>query len=121
MNTEQFLKFHQDFTDKCRKIVECKNHDYTSGSKSNAFANFIATEQLGITTTEQGFLTRITDKLMRISTFVNKGTLKVEDEKIDDTLRDLVNYVILMAGYIEFKKNKTYLPNENAIFIKSKP
>jgi len=60
-------------------------------------------EILGITT-EQGFLTRMMDKMKRIASFAEKGELQVKDESVTDTLRDLANYACLLAGYIESKK-----------------
>jgi len=105
MNTPEFIAYHEEFTKACLEIVKKKNHDYTASFENNAFANFVTVEMMGVASTEQGFLTRMIDKFMRISTFVKRGTLKVEDEKIEDTLRDLVNYVILLSGYIHEKKN----------------
>jgi hypothetical protein len=61
-------------------------------------------ESIGFASTEQGFLTRITDKLMRVSTFVKTGILKVADEKVEDTLLDMANYCLLMICYLRSKK-----------------
>ena len=62
-------------------------------------------EKIGIASTEQGFLTRMMDKISRVNSFVKQGTLNVADEKIEDTLMDLANYAILMAGYLRSKKD----------------
>ena len=104
MNHETYLKFHREMCDKMVEITARKNHDYAGGG-NHAFKNFTMVENLGITSTEQGFLTRITDKLTRIINFVNSGVLKVEDEKIEDTCLDAANYFILLAGYIKSKKD----------------
>lgn len=101
MNQAELLKFFDDAVSKMRLILESKNHDY-AGSE-NAFANFTRVEALGIAPTEIGFLTRMTDKLCRITTFARGGILKVADEKVTDTLLDLANYSILMAAYIKSK------------------
>lgn len=61
-------------------------------------------ESLGIQT-EIGFLTRMMDKMKRISSFVHNGKLQVKDESVTDTLQDLANYSALMAGYIKSKPN----------------
>jgi hypothetical protein len=106
MNKDQYLKFHAECCESLMEITKKKNHDYT-GDSNDPFFNFTRVENLGICSTEQGFLTRMTDKMSRITTFVNKGILQVEDEKVTDTLLDLANYAILMAGYIESKR----LPN----------
>lgn len=104
MNHIQFLKFHKEMTEKMHEISKAKNHDY-SGGDSHAFRNFTVVEDLGICSTEQGFLTRMCDKFMRIANFCNSGVLKVQDEKIEDTLLDLANYSLLFAGYIRSKKD----------------
>ncbi len=82
-----------------------KNADYT-GIADDPFANFTIVEKIGICSTEEGFLVRMMDKLMRINSFVQKGVLEVKDEKIDDTLGDLRVYADLLTAYIETKKKK---------------
>lgn len=87
-----------------QQITKAKNSDYT-GVNSDPFSNFTVVEQLGICSTEQGFLTRMTDKLKRITSFVQKGFLDVKDESVDDTLLDLANYCLLFTGYLKAKRN----------------
>lgn len=103
MDHKTYINYHKQMCDKMVEITAAKNHDY-AGGQNEAFANFTMVESLGITSTEQGFLTRMTDKITRIINFVNSGVLKVKDEKIEDTLLDLANYCILMAGYIKSKR-----------------
>lgn len=79
--------------------VAKKNADY-SGPDSDGFKNFKLVEQLGICSTEVGFLVRMCDKLARLSTLVGSGAEpQVADESIDDTLGDLSNYAMLMRIY----------------------
>lgn len=103
MTDKEFIKYHKDFCDKMHEVVKNKNHDY-SGFQESAFANFELVEKMGIASVEQGFLTRITDKIARLNSFIKQGTTKVADEKIEDTLMDLANYSILLAGYLKSKK-----------------
>lgn len=100
---EQYFEFMEAETKKMVEIARAKNADYTGIGKS-PFSNFERVEQMGICSTEQGFLTRMTDKLSRIASFCAKGELQVKDESVEDTLRDLANYSILMLGYIREKK-----------------
>lgn len=100
---DAYLKFHREMCDRMCAITAAKNHDY-AGGQNHAFANFTMVELVGIASTEQGFLTRITDKFTRIINFCNSGILKVADEKIEDTCLDAANYFILLAGYIKSKK-----------------
>ncbi len=100
---EKYMLFHKEMCEKMHQITLAKNSDYTGGT-SDPFENFTRVESLGICTTEQGFLTRMTDKLCRIASFVKQGTLQVKTESVEDTLLDLANYAILMAGYLKLKK-----------------
>jgi hypothetical protein len=102
---EWYLKLHKSLCNRMIEITARKNADYTGGSAENdAFANFRQVERLGICDAETGFLTRMTDKMSRINSFVKKGELKVKDESVEDTLLDLANYCLLMLGYIRSKK-----------------
>jgi hypothetical protein len=103
MTREEYLSFHRRCCDKMVTITAAKNADYTSGSE-DPFFNFTRVEAIGIASTEQGFLTRMFDKFARITTFVKKGVLQVSDESVEDTLLDLANYCILMAGYLRQKR-----------------
>ena len=105
MTKEEYFKFHVACMDKMIEITRKKNHDYT-GASDDPFANFRLVEHAGIAKTEVGFLTRMSDKMSRINSFVQKGTLLVEDESVQDTLMDLANYCVLMAGYIKSQKDE---------------
>lgn len=102
MTKEQYFEFAENFFGECVEISKRKNADYT-GKNIDPFSNFQSVEVLGIKT-EQGFLTRMMDKMKRIASFVENGELQVKDESVKDTLRDLANYSCLLAGYIESKK-----------------
>jgi hypothetical protein len=99
MTKTEYFDFAEKFFDSCLEISKKKNADYTGGS-TDPFANFKSVEALGIKT-EVGFLTRMMDKMKRISSFVHKGELQVKDESVIDSLNDLANYCSLMAGYIK--------------------
>lgn len=86
------------------EVTTRKNHDYAGAGNGDPFHNFRQVERMGICSTEIGFLTRMTDKISRIQSFVAQGVLKVKDESIEDTLLDLANYSILLAAYIKSKK-----------------
>jgi hypothetical protein len=103
MNKEEYLQFHKECCNKMYMITTKKNADYT-GINPNAFANFSDTIIYAGVSPEQGFLVRMGDKMQRIKSFVDKGILEVKDESVEDTLIDLANYCILMAGYIKSKK-----------------
>ena len=99
----ELFAFHQELCDEARKLMTKKNADYTNSDKDadpNCFANFTRCEDMGICSTEQGFLVRMTDKLSRLSTFAQSGELRVKDESVRDTILDVINYAVLFMGYI---------------------
>lgn len=107
MTKNDYMNFHQAACAKMIAITKAKNSDYT-GASADPFSNF---NQIGglvqlPMVTEIGFLTRMSDKISRIGSFITKGTLAVKDESVSDTLLDLANYCILFAGYLESKKSK---------------
>lgn len=106
MNKKEYFEFHQACCAKMTEITKAKNADY-SGVGDDPFANFSRVEAMGICTTEQGFLTRMNDKMSRLSSYVQRGELFVKDESVEDTLLDLSNYCLLMAGYIKSKAQKS--------------
>lgn len=103
MNKEQYLVEFERLTSLMLEITKKKNSDYT-GDETKPFKNFTMVETIGFASTEQGFLTRITDKVMRVASFVKQGTLEVEDEKVTDTLLDCANYCLLMICYLRSKE-----------------
>ena len=108
MTKEEYLKEFEKITTEMLKLTKAKNSDYI-GTSNDPFKNFRAVEALGICSVEQGFLTRMTDKLARINSFVQKGLLEVKDESVHDTLLDLSNYAILLRCYIKSKQGHTRL------------
>jgi len=103
MNKKEYIEYHRETCQRLMDITVAKNADYT-GVSDDPFANFSKVEELGVASVEQGFLVRMLDKFMRINSFVQKGFLNVKDESVEDTLLDLANYCILMAGYLKSKR-----------------
>ena len=105
INRGKLLDIHQTTCEAARELMKKKNHDYSGGEHGEEpFLNFTRCEGMGICTTEQGFLVRLTDKMSRLSTFCQGGRLQVEDEKLEDTIQDIINYVILFLAYAENDK-----------------
>ena len=116
MNKAEYAQYHRDVCEKMIEITRQKNSDYC-GAGSDPFKNFRQVELMGICSVEQGFLTRMTDKMSRIASYVEQGTLEVKDESVTDTLCDLSNYCILMMGYLQSKKKETPppIPTQNPL------
>lgn len=103
MTKNEYMQFHRDCCDKMIAITKTKNADYT-GLGDNPFKNFELVEAIGITDTVRGMLVRMADKISRITSFAQRGILEVKDESVEDTLLDMANYSILLAGYIKSRK-----------------
>lgn len=104
MTTQEYLEIHQRLCDEARALSKLKNHDYAGSSGTSPFANFELCEILGIATTTRGFLVRMSDKFRRISEFAKSGTFQVEDEKLEDTIKDLINYACLLYAWEQERK-----------------
>lgn len=96
---DTLLQLFDETISECREIIVAKNHDYTSGS-NDTLANFRASEALGVDP-GIGILIRCMDKFKRIQTFIEQGTLQVKGESVDDAIRDVINYLILLQLYVE--------------------
>ena len=104
MNRDDLLKLHDSLATEARGLMERKTHDYSGGEdRELPFLNFSRVESMGITTTEKGFLVRMTDKMSRLSTFCKEGSFKVDDESLKDTILDIINYSILLYAYVSSK------------------
>ena len=99
------IALHRELTEKSRSIMARKNHDYANGG-GDPFTNFRGSSNLGIDPI-LGIMLRMQDKMQRIRTFVEKGTLKVVGESVEDAVLDLINYSVLMAGMIKEKNDTT--------------
>ena len=74
------------------QLVEKKNHDY-----DNSFDKTM--EKYGDT----AYFLRIEDKLNRLIN-LSKKQAKVSDENVEDTLKDIIGYTLLMLNYKNKKK-----------------
>jgi hypothetical protein len=97
------------------EITERKNTDYSSGA--DPFRNFRIVEAYGLSA-EQGFITRMSDKMARLANFIQNGEYKVKDESFLDTCLDLANYSLLLAGYMASKglRQSPEKPAEDIVF-----
>ncbi len=105
MNRDELLKRHETLCTQGRELMNLKNRDYAGNGGQEPFANFTRCEAMGICSTEQGFLVRLTDKMSRLSSFVESGKLHVSDESFEDTCVDIINYMVLFHSYVSEKKD----------------
>jgi len=108
MNRQEYFEFHQALCDEALELSKRKNADYAGADGNHPFANFTRCENMGVCTTEKGFLVRLTDKMSRLSTFSETGQFMVADESFRDTLIDVVNYACLLGGRRVTKKKERH-------------
>ncbi len=104
MNQKQYLEEFKKLTDIMLAITTAKNQDYSWKDAVDAFANFKVVEEFWIST-EHWFLTRMLDKIKRVSNLIDHEAA-VSDEKVTDTLLDLANYSLLFLLYLKSKDEK---------------
>jgi hypothetical protein len=98
---------HNELTNKAREIMRAKNQDYAT--EQDVFRNFRYFGGLGI-------LVRMSDKLARLRSFEENDKFAVQDEKLVDTILDLVNYAII---YYAFKQEQAPEPLPTVVNISS--
>lgn len=103
LNRDGLLRHHERLCAEARELMDRKNRDYASGDNDgDPFANFRMCEQMGVCTTDEGMVIRLSDKLSRLARLVSPGySAKVTDESITDTLIDVINYAVLISAYRE--------------------
>ena len=108
MTRDGYFKVHAEMCKQALELSMRKNHDYSGGEDgSNPFQNFMFVEAMALgVTTEQGFMVRLADKIKRLSGFCKTGTFQVSDESFEDTCIDVINYVCLLAAYVQSKGQK---------------
>ena len=77
--------------DKLRNILLKKQADYGDSAFNRPFLNPKATA-------EDAILTRLSDKFFRLHNIQKKGRAEVEDETLEDTVRDIAGYCILFLA-----------------------
>ena len=115
MTRDELLAIHEKICGDAQGLMRKKNADYAGNDGLEPFANFTRVEAMGICSTEQGFLVRMTDKMSRLSSFVESGKLAVENESFQDTIVDIINYSVLLYAYLSDNKTQATTKNLNSL------
>jgi len=91
MKPEEGIKRFREIQEEQYKLHKRKNHDYAA---KEYLSNLTSSDAFGIDPMV-GIVVRLTDKLSRLASFTKQGTLKVKDEKLEDTLNDISVYAVL--------------------------
>ena len=88
---------------KAKALCDDKNIDYAQVQEP--FSNFQMVEALKICETSTGILVRISDKIARIANLLKRnGKIAVSEEKLEDTMLDLINYSIILLSYYMYEQ-----------------
>lgn len=103
INAEDFLESADEFLDNCLDIVKKKNADYKS-ENGDFLSNFKKCERDDLAPAEVGIMIRLSDKMERLRTFIEKNHLEVEDEDFEDAIADSINYLLFLRAIINEKE-----------------
>tara|TARA_R100000008_G_scaffold43716_1_gene25340 strand:+ start:593 stop:1030 length:438 start_codon:yes stop_codon:yes gene_type:complete len=104
MNREQLMVHHEELCKMARDLMSRKNHDYAGSEGDSPWMNFQRSEIMGICKTQQAFMVRIMDKVSRLITFINNGELMVKEEGVEDSIIDIINYMVLLSAFLKDKR-----------------
>ena len=111
MNHAKYLELAEKEMKDLLDTLRRKNSDYCAG-EDDAFANFKVSEKLGLADAEIGLLIRMVDKIQRVRSFLSKGKLEVQTESVQDAIRDIMGYSLLLLGMLEERKPKVTVTPE---------
>jgi hypothetical protein len=100
MTPDQMLDHMRRRFLRCIATAAKKNRDYAGDA--DPFANFRLAGAIGVDP-RRGILVRITDKLSRISQLLDREAA-VEDESLQDTIDDAVNYLAILGALIDSER-----------------
>ena len=103
MTQDEFRQSMGDRFDRCLAISKAKNADYCGDT--DPFGNFKNSTIAGVPVS-RGLMVRIMDKISRLSV-LDGGEGQVEDEKVDDTIDDAINYLAILGAWYESQKHTT--------------
>jgi len=96
MKPEEMIRETMKLYEECTQLMSRKNHDYSE--ETDAFSNFKKIEALGIASVETVIMTRIADKLTRMTNLLTVEAA-VKDETMTDSIMDCINYLALLKIY----------------------
>lgn len=97
----QLYALHKQLTDEALNLMKLKNQDYAKGD--DPFLNFRSAQVVGVEVS-RGILVRLLDKLSRAGNLIGKEPA-VTEEKLKDTVLDIINYAILFHAVNDAEKN----------------
>ena len=87
----------------CIETMKKKNEDYAGSG--NPFSNFEVSGSFAGITAVQSILLQIGNKGARLSELLNNSKTP-NNESINDSIKDLINYALLLGAYLKFEGSK---------------
>lgn len=104
MSRADLLTCHDTLTTLARSLMDAKNRDYAGeqAAEQDSLANFRLASTMGLVRdVPTSVLVRLTDKVMRLASFCQTGTLAVKGESARDTVLDIINYAVLFDAAVK--------------------
>lgn len=114
MTREELLTLFDTTITNCRNQMSAKNNDYAGDD--DPLKNFHSYSMVGVDP-RKGILTRMVDKLSRLSNFAEDKEMKVADEKVDDTIEDLINYAVLLRATFHGPRTMMHVSDDGRTLI----
>ncbi len=109
MTREKLFEIYETTCANGLVTMKAKNMDYSVSD--DPFGNFKASIILGIIP-EMGILLRCLDKFKRLESFIKRGSLEVKDESEDDTIQDIIVYMVILKAMLKDRKNNATIPEK---------
>jgi len=107
---EKLFELYEETVAKGLVTLKDKNEDYNGdySVSSDPFANFKASKIIDIIP-EKGILLRCIDKFKRIDSFIVRNIFKVKEESVDDTIQDIIVYMVILKAMLKDRKEEALL------------
>ena len=100
---EILFQLQRDTFKSCEDIIKAKNADYSDDD--DPYSNFRSASLFGVHPAT-GILLRVMDKIQRIVSFIKKDKLEVKGESFEDACDDIINYMVLIKGFLKDKQEQ---------------
>ena len=111
MNSQQLIETHESLCNFSRELLQEKVQNYSGDG--DVFTNFNRVEHLKICSTTTGILARMADKFGRLITHINTNGGLVGDEGFQDSVVDLINYLVFLYCSEATSIGDQYAQNKN--------
>jgi len=113
---EILFQLQRDTFQSCEDIIKAKNADYADDD--DPYSNFRTASLFGVHPAI-GILLRVMDKIQRIVSFIKKDKLEVKGESFEDACDDIINYMVLIKGFLKDKQEQQNKCNTHQLLSQS--